>query len=131
AYMKQGGMNRRKAGEDFYFLHKIISLGGFKELNNTRIIPSPRRSDRVPFGTGRAILNYINDPNSLYLTYDVACFKELKWLVENHLSINSETEIPLGLSAFLSQNKFWDNLEELRSNTASKEAFSQRFFQLF
>ena len=24
AYQKQGGMNKRKAGEDFYFLHKII-----------------------------------------------------------------------------------------------------------
>ena len=28
AYAKQGGMNKRQAGEDFYFLHKIIPLGG-------------------------------------------------------------------------------------------------------
>jgi len=30
AYYKQGGMNKRKAGEDFYFLQKIIQLGNFK-----------------------------------------------------------------------------------------------------
>lgn len=32
AYQKQGGMNRRQAGEDFYFLHKFIPLGNFGEI---------------------------------------------------------------------------------------------------
>jgi glycosyltransferase involved in cell wall biosynthesis len=36
AYMKQGGMNKRQAGEDFYFLHKIIPLGHFGEINTLR-----------------------------------------------------------------------------------------------
>src|SRR5258705_1441196 len=45
-YMEQGGMNRRQAGEDFYFLHKLIPLGGFTELNATTVYPSPRASDR-------------------------------------------------------------------------------------
>jgi hypothetical protein len=39
-YALEGGMNRKTAGEDFYFLHKIIPLGGFTELNSTRVIPS-------------------------------------------------------------------------------------------
>ena len=58
-YASQGGMNKRKAGEDFYFLHKIIPLGEFREINNTCVIPSPRESDRVPFGTGAAIGKYL------------------------------------------------------------------------
>src|SRR5262249_26021974 len=57
-YRKQGGMNKRKAGEDFYFLHKIIPLGGFTNLVETRVIPSPRASDRVPFGTGKAVCDF-------------------------------------------------------------------------
>src|SRR5207249_6387595 len=40
AYMEQGGMNKRKAGEDFYFLQKIISLDGFSDLTETTVIPS-------------------------------------------------------------------------------------------
>jgi len=51
SYVKQGGMNRKKSGEDFYFLHKIIPLGHFREINSTCVIPSPRESGRVPFGT--------------------------------------------------------------------------------
>jgi cellulose synthase/poly-beta-1,6-N-acetylglucosamine synthase-like glycosyltransferase len=51
-YAMQGGMNRKKAGEDFYFLHKVFPLGNFKELNSTRVVPSSRVSDRVHFGTG-------------------------------------------------------------------------------
>ncbi len=34
AYQRQGGMNKRQAGEDFYFLQKIVSLGGFTELTS-------------------------------------------------------------------------------------------------
>src|SRR3972149_3134037 len=47
AYVKQGGMNRKKAGEDFYFLQKVFPLGQFYRLNTTRVIPSPRPSNRV------------------------------------------------------------------------------------
>src|SRR5213594_3575687 len=50
-YKKQGGMNKRQAGEDFYFLQKIIPLGHFTDLTETKVIPSSRPSDRVPFGT--------------------------------------------------------------------------------
>jgi len=61
AYQKQNGMNKRKAGEDFYFLQKLIPLGNFTELKTTKIIPSPRVSDRVPFGTGKAMQNWLGD----------------------------------------------------------------------
>ncbi|MDG1476053.1 MAG: glycosyltransferase family A protein, partial [Vicingaceae bacterium] len=41
AYQKQNGMNKRKAGEDFYFLQKLIPLGNFTEIKTTQLIPSP------------------------------------------------------------------------------------------
>ena len=75
AYQKQGGMNKRKAGEDFYFLQKIIELGHFTELNSTTVYPSPRTSDRVPFGTGKAINDFLNQENKeAYLTYSFDSF---------------------------------------------------------
>lgn len=59
-YKKIGGMNKRKAGEDFYFIQKIIDHGGFYELNSTTVFPSSRTSDRVPFGTGKKMLEAQN-----------------------------------------------------------------------
>ena len=58
-------MNRKKAGEDFYFLQKLFDAGHFSECNTTRVIPSPRPSDRVIFGTGPAIREYLETAVSL------------------------------------------------------------------
>lgn len=55
AYAKMGGINRRQAGEDFYFVHKLIQGGPFIHVNECRVFPSARVSDRVPFGTGKAV----------------------------------------------------------------------------
>ena len=60
-YARQGGMNRRKAGEDFYFLHKMFPHKSFAEINNTCVYPSPRPSMRVPFGTGATITQLVNN----------------------------------------------------------------------
>jgi hypothetical protein len=54
-YCKEGGMNRRQGGEDFYFIQKIAQRGNYSECNETRVIPSPRPSGRVPFGTGPVV----------------------------------------------------------------------------
>lgn len=60
AYAQSGGMSRRCAGEDFYFLQALLKLcipfkNRFIARINTCVHPSPRVSDRVPFGTGAAI----------------------------------------------------------------------------
>ena len=55
AYVKQGGMNRRQAGEDFHFLHKIVLLGDYGHITEATVYPAARISHRVPFGTGSGI----------------------------------------------------------------------------
>lgn len=55
AYVKCGGMNRRRAGEDFYFLQSLAKTAGVQQVDGAVVYPSPRRSGRVPFGTGRAV----------------------------------------------------------------------------
>ncbi len=77
-YAQQGGMNKRQAGEDFYFLNKIIPLGHFTDINTTRVIPSPRESFRVPFGTGTAISKFLATGNREFLTYNPKCFVGLQ-----------------------------------------------------
>ncbi|MEA3317736.1 MAG: glycosyltransferase family 2 protein, partial [Bacteroidota bacterium] len=78
AYTKQGGMNRRQAGEDFYFLQKVFQLGGICEIKSTCVYPSSRPSDRVPFGTG-PMINEISKSNSNFNVYNFSAFDDLKF----------------------------------------------------
>lgn len=139
AYQKQGGMNKRQAGEDFYFLHKIISLGGFTELNETCIIPSPRSSDRVPFGTGRAIGDYLKDVSKGYYTYNLEAFKYLEIFFKNipeyYLSktelVHQGGVLPYVMIDFLSAYFFDERIAEIRRNSANYNSFRKRFFNWF
>ncbi len=52
AYAAVSGMNRRRAGEDFYFLQQLAKTGPLSRVEGTTVFPSSRPSKRVPFGTG-------------------------------------------------------------------------------
>jgi hypothetical protein len=137
-YKKQGGMNRRQAGEDFYFLHKVMPFGGFTDLTETKVIPSPRASDRVPFGTGRAVRNYLSE--GTISTYPLEAFLDLKMLFDlvpafcrsGNTSENSPAEsLPESLRTFLDQESFPAALKEILKNTSTDFAFRKRFFLWF
>jgi len=135
-YAKQGGMNTRKAGEDFYFLHKIIPLGNFSEIKNTTIYPSPRPSDRVPFGTGRAVNIMLDKNDKEYLTYNFNSFLVLKKLFEQISSLfeqnNIETiNINKILLDFLRKNNFEKDLIKIKKNSPNLEIFTKRFYDWF
>lgn len=141
AYQKQGGMNKRKAGEDFYFIHKIIELGGFTELKTTSVLPSPRISDRVPFGTGKAIGDWVAEDKSIFDTYAFESFTILKAfvsLIPRFRTDNIEsTDYGLApdqndlIYSFLVTYKFQETLEEIRLNSKTEAAFIKRFFRWF
>ena len=133
AYAKQGGMNRRKAGEDFYFINKIISLGNYSEINSTRVIPSPRTSDRVPFGTGRAIKESLEGTKDLSKTYDFRIFKIIKQWVYNIVELNecNYNVFDPKIQSFLKEEEWIKKFEQLKRNTSSKASFNNRFFQVF
>lgn len=139
-YCKLGGMNRKKAGEDFYFLQKVVGVGKVAEINTTKVIPSPRPSDRVPFGTGAAIMKW-NDENELnYETYNLQSFLEIKKLIESaefFFRIENEkydtilNSFHIGLKRFLLENEFAKNIEEINSNSSDLASFTKRFFNWF
>jgi glycosyltransferase involved in cell wall biosynthesis len=51
-YAKQGGMNQRKAGEDFYFMHKILGVDCIN-VPEAIVSPPPKISDFFRLGTGK------------------------------------------------------------------------------
>lgn len=130
AYLKQGGMNRRKAGEDFYFLHKFISQEGFVEIHSCKVLPSTRGSDRVPFGTGKAVNDFQKDPNLIKMTYPISTYFELKRLVDL-VSNQSILEIDGLIGEFLKSQGLEDKIKEIERQTNSVSAMEKRFYQWF
>jgi len=133
-YKKQGGMNRRKAGEDFYFLHKIIPLGGFTEINTTAVYPSSRPSNRVPFGTGKAVNNWYHQKEKVFYTYHPLVYDAIKTLMYSIDMLNKdivykdwEAKLPKSVAHFLQQHKGFEGWENARTNSASNESFKNRY----
>ncbi len=134
-YQQQGGMNRRKAGEDFYFLHKIIPVSHFGEIGSAVVFPSARESDRVPFGTGRSILAWHKEERDLHLSYALETFQLIKWLFDDPLNFHKHSNfidhLPEPLQEYLSHIQFKQSLQEIENNTQSAEAFVKRYHRFW
>ena len=135
-YKEQGGMNRRQAGEDFYFLNKIIPLGGFTDLTTTTVYPSARPSHRVPFGTGRAVRAQLEGRK--LGTYPLQAFWDLKGLFDHILSKSggdfndrSRSLWPESVQTFLLAHDFFPAIQIMRANHPDAAAFRKCFFQWF
>ena len=138
-YVAQGGMNKRQAGEDFYFLQKLISTGRYAYLKETSVYPSARFSTRTPFGTGRS-LRQIMDAKGEFLVYNFDAFRELKLFFFNidHLYKTDGTNVTdyfakqsTGVQSFLLEIRGEEILAEINANCASIPQFKKRFFDYF
>ncbi len=139
AYCQIGGMNRRKAGEDFYFMQKLAQTQRLANIRETRVLPSPRISDRVPFGTGKAVGDLLSQTKQPHWdSYHPQSFETLALLIEQApLRFSTTTtedthwlqQLPATLRDFLEKQEFIRKLQELRDNTASSKSFQKRLFQ--
>jgi len=139
AYVKAGGMNRKQAGEDFYFIQKLVPSGYFS-LNTTTVYPSPRSSDRVPFGTGASIGKMTTENSNILLTYNSLAFSDLKLFFSiiselfecsNEAVRESLKAFPRSLQLFLAEEDWAEKIVEIKSNTSGFLSFRKRFFDWF
>jgi len=137
AYVKQGGMNRRKAGEDFHFLHKMVLLGSYGNIHHATVYPAARISDRVPFGTGAALKKWEEGDTELYSAYTLKTFDSLRPLFSDpgffFTADQSVWEDRIGqfdpyLQNYLAQTGTPDRLNELKKNCADVKIFVKRFY---
>lgn len=140
AYVRRGGMNRRQAGEDFYFLQNLVQLGPVGEIKTTCVFPSSRLSARVPFGTGPILQKWMNGEEDLSVTYSFQAFTDLKrfFEIKNQFFGAPETKInqlistlPEAIDQFLKTDNFIKELENLNRNCSTPETFQTRFFYSF
>ena len=132
AYARQGGMNRRKAGEDFYFINKLIKGEIFGEINDTKVMPSPRVSNRVPFGTGRAIREGLNTKKDLSLTYDFQSFEVIySWINRIETKDFKYGNFPEILKAYLGEEIWIKHHTMMLNNTNSHKSYLKLFYNIF
>ena len=143
AYCAQGGMNRRQAGEDFYFLHKFSAIGKLRSLQRPLVFPAARTSDRVPFGTGRAIGQHVrsNGCNSTMTTYApqaIAVFCTNMFRLSNAYSDLKEHRQDwrsmvdsIELKEFLVQRSFDAELNKMLKHSGHAKTYSDRLHRYF
>lgn len=138
SYTKASGMNSKQAGEDFYFLEKLAKQNKVTTITETLVYPSPRKSWRVPFGTGQRITRYLQQDEDEYFVYNPKSFELLKeWLeffysdftIETSSILKQAKEISIHLHSFLIAQGFeksWNKI--LRNSDSSKEIRKQKIF---
>ena len=133
-YTKLGGMARLQAGEDFYFLHKAAQTTKVGRITEKLVFPAPRVSERVPFGTGKAIQKIIE--NQQYNVYNFELFGVLKKFFETFENV-FETKyvnlkiIPKEIINFITEKKLLEIFNETLTNTKHKEQFIKRLYSKF
>ncbi len=139
-YAAVRGMNKRKAGEDFYFLDKLAKIGPAGRIHTTTVHPSSRPSHRVPFGTGKRIIRFSGGRGDDYRLYNPRSFTVLKaWL--EYMSSCRETdpervlacagEIHPGLETFLRINRFSLTWKRLSENSGDRAHLARHFPRWF
>lgn len=143
SYVNAGGMNRRLAGEDFYFLQQLHKTAGVANLTGTLVYPSPRSSNRVPFGTGRAVGDMLTDGDDRLLFYQPELFEMVgKWLVcvtenqgaDGNALFDLSGLISPNLKEFLDQTGFimaWDGMRKNNPDAKRMMAAFHSWFDAF
>ena len=139
AYIKVGGMNTKKAAEDFYFLQKLAKHYTINRIGSTKVRPSARESWRVPFGTGRSMSDFSSNKKDILL-YDADVYIILKdWLelLNSDLSLNSSLNLKEAkiihpeLYNFLERRGFSRDWEKILENSKSVKQLNHQRINWF
>jgi hypothetical protein len=139
AYAAISGMNRRQAGEDFYFLQQLAKTGSIEVVSGTVVRPSGRPSHRVPFGTGRRVQRFLDGTNEEYQLYHPNSYEIIRqWLQlagadrDCEMMMQSAADIHPQLATFLLEQKFTDTWNRMRRQSSpSQEARHAQFHEWF
>ena len=140
AYCAVGGMPKRKATEDFYFLQALSKFDTVESINKELIFPSSRPISRVYLGTGfrmKQVQNglrisslYFDENAFAYLAQWIAAVKSCRDL--NITSLLSKTnKIHPQFNTFIKEegiSKVWIKLQQ---NSKSNKQFINQFHRWF
>ena len=140
AYCAVGGMPRKKATEDFYFLQELAKFCGVQTIPEILVQPSSRLISRVYLGTGFRMKQVQDgfDMNTLY--YSDKSFHLLSnwldlgsnaWKIELSLLNKKTSAINPSLTNFLQGEGIEDIWSNLQTNVPSEFHFTEQFHRWF
>ena len=119
----------------FYFLQNLVQLGKVGVITTTKVYPSARLSDRVPFGTGPVLQKWMNGEEDLTVTYNFQAFADLKKIFEikeRFFKVDESefkrivSDFPESIQQFILTDNFWKELEDLNKNCSTQVSFQNR-----
>ena len=140
AYCAIGGMPRKKATEDFYFLQELAKYCGVHVIAEVLVHPSSRPIPRIYLGTGFRMKQMQDgfDMNTLYYS-DKAFYLLSNWIdigsnawkLDLSLLNKKTSAIHPNLTDFLQQEGIKDVWTNLQKNAPSEYHFSKQFHRWF
>jgi len=131
------GMNKRRAGEDFYFLHKLARERPLGHITSACVYPSARMSSRTPFGTGQAVAAWVHGDSRRWPVCEPERFAELRLMNDALESLfDSDTDgwlerLPVSLADFLREAGITNAARNMRANAVAAASFRRRFYVWF
>ena len=116
AYKRCGGITPLQGGEDFYLMQKLCKTGKVSVYNKEIMYPLGRPSQRVPFGTGPAVMKTVAEQAVSYPFFATESFQKVRQTY-NLFPALYEKDIPTPMTEFLcKQLKTDDVWQPLRKN---------------
>ncbi len=138
AYVAAGGMNRRLAGEDFYFLQELVKTGRVGMVQGTEVRPSARASARTPFGTGQYVQSWSGEAcHPLYAPESYEILRRWLDVVSNGADCDGATllhhaeAIDGALRQFLETERFAEVWGRLRQTHTEIRRLRREFHRWF
>ena len=134
AYAGVRGFPKKNAAEDFYFLNKVAKLGSIERLSGAPVLLEGRISDRVPFGTGKAVGDLVAKPRARtgFRLYHPLVFAHLAaWLSVLEQTARSGGRVDLAVEGLPRDNPFFqagllvDCLERMGAFAAVRDAIAR------
>lgn len=127
AYAAVRGFPRKNAAEDFYVLDKLAKVGDIVRLSGGRLVLEGRPSERVPFGTGRALRDLVGKKGGIdrFRLYHPLVFAHLaQWIGLLTAVARSRQPIETALAQLPRGNPFFfaDRLQAALSSIGAFDA---------
>ena len=134
AYAAVRGFPRKNAAEDFYALDKLAKVGSIARLAGSPFLLEGRVSDRVPFGTGKALSGLLEKKGAIsaFRLYHPLTFAHLAaWLRALSAVAKSGGRLEAALEELPRENPFFKtdllvgSLEKMGAFAAMREAIAR------
>jgi len=141
SYIACGGMPKKKATEDFYFMQALAKYTKIKQIKNILVYPSSRDNQRVYLGTGYRMKKYKQGENFTDLDYNRKSYKSLKIIIDCadrfwgkdycqfYQSLNNRLDKKV--IDFLSSKSIESVWNKMKINAKNKKQFMLFFHQWF